>query len=63
MNCVCGNNEFYAHQQLWADIIVDGDNDFVRNLDGGLIDAINEYSEPYGDYTCTKCGKTYSELR
>ena len=29
----CGNSEFIAHQVLRADIVVDGNNNFLRNMD------------------------------
>lgn len=58
MVCICGNDEFYAHQVVRMDIIVDKDNYFVKGLENGIYDS----EIPYGPYTCTKCGKEYDEL-
>ena len=31
MKCKCGNNEFFAHQKVYTDIIVDEDGNFKYN--------------------------------
>jgi len=59
---VCGNTKFVGHQVLRAEVIVDGNNNFESNLECGLDAAIYDSSEPYGPYTCTKCGKEVDEL-
>lgn len=57
MHCPkCGNKEFFAHQVLRADVVVDGNNEFVRNLNRGLEASIYDAGTPYGPYTCTNCG-------
>lgn len=61
--CVCGGTKFYAHQQLYVDVVVDGDNDFLGNaVDDNLSSSIGEAGKPYGPYTCVKCGREYDEL-
>ena len=52
----CGNNEFDAHQRAYHDIVVDGNNMFLRD------ENIYESETPYGPYTCTKCETVYDEL-
>ncbi|MBQ3570206.1 MAG: hypothetical protein IJA20_05970 [Methanocorpusculum sp.] len=61
--CVCGCNRFYAHQQLYADVIVDGGNNFIGNgVDDNLSNSISESGKPYGPYTCIMCGREYDDL-
>lgn len=54
--CSCGNNRFFARQEVYYDVVVDGNNIFNRNI--GCEDA----ETPYGPYTCTRCGKEYDDL-
>lgn len=58
----CGGTEFTAHQRLYTDIIVDGDNNFIQNnsVDGSI--SIYEHEKPYGPYGCIKCGTEYDTL-
>lgn len=58
----CGSTKFIAHQELLADIIVDGDNQFDRNVDGGLENGVYDCSTPYGPYSCLNCGAEYEKL-
>ena len=46
----CGCTEFTAHQRLYTDIIVDGDNNFLQNnsMDGSI--SVYEHENPYGPY-------------
>ena len=54
--CRCGNELFGAHQQARHDVVVDASGIFQRDI--GIYDSEN----PYGPYTCTKCGAEYEEL-
>ncbi len=63
MKCTCGNNCFYAHQIIRADVIVDESGNFEKNLPGGLEAHVYDSERPYGPFVCTKCGKEYDELR
>lgn len=64
MKCkFCGNDEFVAHQIIRADVVVDENGEFDRNLEGGLEAHIYDAEKPYGPYTCTICGTEYDELR
>lgn len=54
--CTCGNTRFSAHQRCYMDIIVDSNNDFIRNV------GIYESDRAYGPYSCTACGTEYEEL-
>ena len=63
MLCVCGNDRFYAHQIIRADVIVDSDGAFLENATERLEESIYDAERPYGPFTCTKCGKEYDELR
>ena len=47
----CGNGEFHAHQQLYVNVIVDGNNHFLRNP-AALEEGVYESSRPYGPYVC-----------
>ena len=63
MICACGNNRYFAHQILRADIIVDEDGRFDSNIDGSPSSvSIYDAEAPYGPFTCTKCKKEYEEL-
>lgn len=59
----CGKEEFIAHQVIHADIVVDGSNMFLRNMEGGLESAIYYSGTPFGPYTCTACGHEVDELK
>ena len=56
MFCECGNDRFFAHQVQYYDVIVHGDNYWTEDVE------CYEANDPYGPYTCTKCGKVYAEL-
>lgn len=59
----CGCPEFIAHQRIYTDIIVDGDNNFLKNnsLDDSV--SIYEHESPYGPYECCLCGQEYDDLQ
>lgn len=59
---ICGCTEFSAHQRIYTDIIVDGDNHFIKNDSQNNSIAIYESENPYGPYTCKTCGMEYDEL-
>lgn len=56
MACTCGNNRFFARQQLWADIIVDGNGIYEETVE------ITDSETPYGPFVCTRCRKEYEGL-
>lgn len=57
MKCkICGGEKFFAHQQAYHDILVDGDNQFLEDK------GVYESEHPYGPYTCDYCGAEYEEL-
>lgn len=60
--CKCGNNEFYAHQTVHIDVLVDADNTFIRNKEDTAELSIYHADEPFGPYTCTECGETYDTI-
>ena len=64
--CKCGSGTFNATQVCYVDVIVDGENNFIRDLygddDGRDEDPVYDAEDPYGPYTCTKCGAEYNEL-
>ena len=62
MKCECGNNRFYGHQLLYADVIVDGRGLFHSNAKGGLEQSVYESEKPYGPFSCAECGKEYEEI-
>lgn len=59
---ICGCAEFSAHQRIYTDIIVDGDNHFIKNNSTDNSVAIYESEDPYGPYTCKICGMEYETL-
>ena len=71
MKCVCGNDQFYAHQIVRTDVIVNGNNVFESNplsmnRDTGMVEeffSIYDSEPPYGPYECTVCGREYEELK
>ena len=54
--CACGSDIFFGHQIARHDIIVNGANNYQE--DKGIYDA----EEPYGPYTCVRCGALYEGL-
>lgn len=62
MACKCGGNRFVAHQRVYVDVVVDGDNYFLENCGKDTDDAIYEAEDPYGPYTCLKCEKVDDDL-
>jgi hypothetical protein len=54
--CECGSHEFFASQKCYHTVIVDEKNNFIDNK------SIDEADDPYGPYTCIKCGKEYDEF-
>lgn len=55
MACECGNNEFVCRFKYHGDCVVDGKNNWQRDI------QVDD-SEFYGPYNCTKCNKEYAEL-
>ena len=62
MKCQCGNDKFYGHQIIKADVIVDRCGYFHENLPGGLEASVYDADQPYGPFVCTKCEKEYVDL-
>lgn len=63
MKCkCCGNDRFIGHQVIRADVEVDDFGAFVGNLFGGLEAHIYDSGNPYGPFTCAKCGAEYEKL-
>ena len=67
--CKCGCDKFVAHQVLYADVLVDSENNFESNWDtlhgrpcNSADKAIYESERPYGPYTCAACGTEYDSL-
>ncbi len=59
--CKCGYQKFAAHQIVRMDVVVDPNNDWIRNLTNDST-SIYDAEEPYGPYTCLKCGAEYDSL-
>lgn len=62
MQCKCGNKTFVAHQVCHLDVVVDSENEFLRNLHDTSEASIYYSGMPFGPYTCTVCGAEYNEL-
>jgi len=63
----CHGKEFHANQRLYVDVIVDGGNNFLRNIagterTGELGVTITEADNPYGPFRCINCGVEYDDL-
>lgn len=54
----CGHKEFSARQKKYMDIVVDGNNSWIRNQSEEATDAEN----PYGPYECLNCEEEYDDL-
>lgn len=54
----CGGNQFTAHQRVYMDIVVDGNNLFEEQMPGGIYES----ETPYGPYQCCGCGAEYEDL-
>lgn len=61
--CECGCTEFYAHQVCHLDVVVDGDNEWLRNPDNDTDAAIYHSGTPFGPYTCVSCGEEYDDIK
>ena len=59
--CKCGCQQFAAHQIVRMDVVVDPNNDWIRNLTNDST-CIYDAEEPYGPYSCMKCGAEYASL-
>jgi len=65
LQCECGSTEFVGHMVYHCDVVVDADREFVRD-DGTAVTttagqnihlpSIYEAGDPFGPYTCVKCG-------
>lgn len=62
MRCTCGSTRFIGHQLIRADVVVDGNGEFLENCEPSLEAAIYDAEKPYGPFTCTVCRKEYEEL-
>lgn len=60
--CSCGCEEFYAHQIVRMDVIVDAEGNFIESVNKNVLSDIYDAETPYGPYTCRRCGKEYDEL-
>ena len=60
--CACGNNKFDTTRTIYYEVKVivleDGIMDYRRDDDD---EAEFQPDNPFGNYACTKCGKTYSD--
>ena len=56
MACTCGSKEFVARQIQRCDVIIDEDNNWIRNRECYDSDI------SFGPFTCNKCGQEYKEL-
>lgn len=54
----CGSHEFHANQRVSMGVIVDGEGNWIRNVEGGIYDA----DDPFGPFTCKGCKKSYDNL-
>lgn len=58
----CGCPEFFAHQRIYTNIIVDGDNHFLSNISSDGSNSVYDSDDPYGQYECKICGAEYDDL-
>ena len=54
--CLCGNAKFFAYQICYHDILVDGENDFLKNV------KLTDVERPCGPYRCMQCNTEYENL-
>jgi hypothetical protein len=59
---ICNNDEFYAHQMLRVDVIVDDKGNWEDNASTSLESCIYDAGTPYGPFRCTECGHGLEEL-
>lgn len=59
ITCKCGCESFNAHQRLYVDIVVDRNANFLKNQNNSIESSIYEAEDPYGPFTCTRCGAEY----
>ena len=56
----CGCTVFFGHQEVHADVIVDGNNEFLDHA--GDKDDPYYAGKPFGPYICANCGEDCGEL-
>lgn len=50
----CGGKEFLANQVIRIEVVVDGNNDFLRNNTKKVEESIYDSDKPFGPYVCKK---------
>jgi len=58
----CGWDRFSANQICRCDIIVNSENEFIRNNTEDNSVFISSTEAPYGPYICEGCGAEYDDL-
>ena len=56
----CGCTVFFGHQEVHADVIVDGNNEFLDHA--GDKDDPYYAGKPFGPYICANCREDYGDL-
>ena len=54
----CGGERFTCHQYVSHNVVVDGKNNFIDDVDH----AYGNCFDPEGPYTCEKCGREFDSL-
>jgi len=63
VKCDCGNDKFFAHQILRVDVVVNENGQWYEYAKENLEYCIYDAEQPYGPFTCTKCGKEYENIQ
>ena len=58
----CGNDEFYARQRCYVDVVVDQNNNFLRNEKSAMDNNCSDADTPYGPFVCTGCAAEFSTM-
>lgn len=58
----CGSKEFIANQVVRVSVIVDSDNNFIRNTSKDMSCSVNDADNPYGTYICNNCDEEFEDL-
>ena len=58
----CGSKEFSANQIVRVNVVVDSQNNFLRNSSDTLENSVYDADNPFGPYSCINCGEEYDDL-
>lgn len=59
---VCQGKEFSANQVCRVNVVVDSQNNFLRNESENMESSVYDSDNPFGPYSCLSCGEEYEDI-